>query len=1009
MPHAETTRKKTIGASPLWVIAFAALGLIIIAALAFQLCLMQHGRDQGIYSVVAQVMLDGGAPYKDAWDFKTPGIFFAYALAHGLFGPAMYAPRILEALALLSMVGGLVLLSRRLLGHWLVGIAAGVVALFYHVNLRFWDTAQPESFGGALVVWALVLATYRASDATSRSQLKQNASWAGCAALFALAAIFKPPLGGGILFAFAAIAAREWRSRTETGAVRKVGAVALSFLVGGGLIVGLLLIYLVGTGAWASFHYTFWGYVPHYTTLSFSWTALPRFLFEVFTKWPAAAHPFVWIGILLALAPPRVHAREKEALFLVLGAAAAQIVGVALQAKFFAYHYGGLVPLAAFLAVWGYAKLASHRRARWALIVVAILGIHYASTQASLFERSAQRWEALTNAETSDEINDRLHTLYDVNAQPNRVVAEWIAENTPADQPIFVWGFEPTIYVQASRRSASRYFYNVIQRSAWDRDNARRVLIEDLKKSKPSVIITLKRDRCPHVVGNNLDSEQALEAFPSLLRLMGDRYQRAGEAQDLTVYLRQDLVPEIQQSARPEVNISPLKRHILLLTIDTLRPDYLSSQGYPLPTTPTLDALYESATVFTRAVTPIPRTTQALASLLTGRYPHATKVRTLLDRLSPNTPSLAEIARHHGYETVAIVSNHLLTPERGLDRGFDTYDFADDSRSAKQTTEAAKEALRQNGADDPIFLWVHYIDPHVPYYPEETTARAFSPNYDGRYRHYFGQVYGGTGNRAYPADLPKRVAVYENPLSDEVNAQVRRLYAADIRDTDNAIAELLTWLKSRFGDDWTIVFTSDHGESLGEHDFHYDHGDYVYDASARVPLAVALPSGHPAYGARVVDDRVSLVDLAPTMIDLLGWNVSPELTSQFGGRSLAPCLEGGTLPSRALFAECGRSYYPDMIEGRVRFDVAGRFRAVWKDEWKLIWTPFQQDETEHQLYNVAEDPAELEDLSDAHRDKVTELMTELQRWLAGQEAAPALQELSEEEYERLKSLGYIGD
>lgn len=1009
MPQTETTRKRAIGSSPLLVSALAALGLIIIAALAFQLCLMQHGRDQGIYSVVAQVMLDGGAPYKDAWDFKTPGIFFTYALAHALLGPGMYAPRVLEALALLSMVGAFVVLSRRLLGHWLAGIAGGVVALFYHVNLRFWDTAQPESFGGVLVVWALVLATYRATGETRRSGLRQNAAWAGCAALFALAAVLKPPLGGGILFAFVAITAREWRIRTETSAARRVGAVALSFLAGGGLVVCLLLLYLVEAGAWASFRYTFWGYVPHYTTLSFSWAAFPRLLLEVFTKWPAAAHPFVWIGILLAVVPPRVHAREKEALFLILGAAAAQIVGVALQAKFFPYHYGGLIPLAALLAVWGYAKLWGLRRARWALIVVAMLGIHYASTQVSLFERSTLRWEALTNAEKSKEINDRLHTLYDVNAQPNRVVAEWIAENTPADQPIFVWGFEPTIYHQANRRPASRYFYNVMQRSAWDRDAARRVLIEDLTESKPSVIITLKRDRCPHVVGNNLDSEQALETFPSLLRILGDRYQRVGDAQDLTIYLRQDLVPRVPQSARPEANIAPLKRHILLLTIDTLRPDYLSCQGFALPTTPTLDALCESSTVFTRAVTPIPRTTQALASFLTGRYPHATKVRTLLDRLSANTPSLAEIARHHGYETVAIVSNHLLTPERGLDRGFDTYDFADDSRSARQTTGAAIEALRANAAGDPIFLWVHYIDPHVPYYPEKETVEAFSPDYDGRYRYHFGQVYGGTGDRAYPADLPKRTAVYKNPLPNEINDHVRRLYAADIRDTDNAIAELLSWLKAKFGDDWTIVFTSDHGESLGEHDFYYDHGDYVYNASTRVPLALAFPSGHPAYGARVVDDWVSLVDLAPTLIDLLGWNVSPELLAQFEGRSLSPYLRGEELPTRALFAECGRSYYPDMIKGRVRFDVAGRFRAVWRDDWKLIWTPFQQDETEHQLYSVAVDPDELEDLSAEHPDKVAELMAELRVWLAGQEAAPAHGELSEEEYERLKSLGYIGD
>jgi hypothetical protein len=455
----------------------------------------------------------------------------------------MHAPRILEALFLLSMVIAFVVLSRRHVGSSLVGIAAGVVALFYHVNLGFWHTAQPESFGGALIAWALVLASYRGSGEAPRTRLKRIGAWTGCAGLFALAAVLKPPLGGGIVFAFAVVAVREWQDGLTTEAPRRLGTAALSFVIGGASIIGLYVLYLISKGAWGDFLYIFFEYLPNYAVIEPDWVRSTGRPLQVFTEWPAAAHPFVWLGVLLALAPPRVHEREKEALFLVLGAAVAQVLGIAMQAKFFPYHYGGVIPLVALIGVWGYAKLWCFKRARWALLAVVILGIHYASTQDSVFVRSKLRWQALTSKADSDRINDELHTIYDVNAQANRVVAEWIGENTPAHLPIFVWGFEPTIYHRSGRRPASRFIYNVPQRSEWGRDAARSELIEDLNESQPSAIITLKRDRFPYVVGNDLDSEESLATFPQLSHLIDDRYKSVVVAEDLTVYMRKDLVP----------------------------------------------------------------------------------------------------------------------------------------------------------------------------------------------------------------------------------------------------------------------------------------------------------------------------------------------------------------------------------------------------------------------------------------------------------------------------------
>ena len=130
----------------------------------------------------------------------------------------------------------------------------------------------------------------------------------------------------------------------------------------------------------------------------------------------------------------------------------------------------------------------------------------------------------------------------------------------------------------------------------------------------------------------------------------------------------------------PVREIAPARRHVLLVTVDTLRFDYLSANGYDRPTSPFIDSLSARGYTFTRAVTPIARTTAALASLLTGAYPHTTGVRNLVDSLAPNVVTLAQLARQRGYATVAVVSNHILAPERDLRRGFDVYDFADAAR-----------------------------------------------------------------------------------------------------------------------------------------------------------------------------------------------------------------------------------------------------------------------------------------------------------------------------------------
>ena len=450
----------------------------------------------------------------------------------------------------------------------------------------------------------------------------------------------------------------------------------------------------------------------------------------------------------------------------------------------------------------------------------------------------------------------------------------------------------------------------------------------------------------------------------------------------------------------------PPPRHVLLITVDTLRPDYLSANGYDRPTTPFLDELIQESLYFSRASTPIPRTTQALAGTLTGCYPQTTQVRTLWDALGDHTVSIAELARDGGYRTVAVVSNHLLSPERRLGRGFEVYDFAPDTRDAEATTQAVLDHLRDAKETDRLFVWVHYIDPHAPYYPPPEYAREFDPGYVGRYALHFGREQGGTGDQAYPADLPKQLAVFRNTLPDDVNAHVRRLYAADIRKTDDNVRTLVETLRAKIADDWLIVFTSDHAESLGEHDFYFDHGDYVYQATLSIPLFIQLPKGHPLGRCGRVEEAVSLIDVMPTLVDLMQLSDSAGLPNPIDGRSLVPCLKGETLPARPTFAECGRSFFAPFIRRRVGFDVAGRFRSVTDGDWKLIWTPGQSPDLRFELYNLGDDPDETRNLYDPAHPQAQRLQSLLSDWV--QAPNETGREPSASDMEALRSLGYVG-
>jgi len=386
---------------------------------------------------------------------------------------------------------------------------------------------------------------------------------------------------------------------------------------------------------------------------------------------------------------------------------------------------------------------------------------------------------------------------------------------------------------------------------------------------------------------------------------------------------------------------------VLLVTIDTLRADALGWSGSSSPT-PTLDALAERSFRSAAAVTPVPLTLPAHVSLMTGLVPRRHGVRINGHVLTPAPATLAERLARAGYRTGAVVSGFPLQRVFGLARGFDVY--RDDlpvgpdgvwlERPAAETTRAALDFLRAEGSapDRPWFLWVHYYDPHDPYTPPPGMLRP-------------------------------------GPHGD---------YLGEVAAVDAALAPLLAELASR-SPEALVVVTSDHGESLGEHQ-EATHGFFLYDATVRVPLMASWPG---QIEPRRFDAPARLVDLLPTVLDLVGLESEPGVD----GRSLRPLLTGSTAAWPPAELE---SWEPWLGYGWAPL------RGLRDGRWKLIAAP------EPELYDLRSDPRETVNRVDGERREARRLASELE---ALEAAAPSAREVAApadvEALAGLAALGYL--
>ncbi len=339
--------------------------------------------------------------------------------------------------------------------------------------------------------------------------------------------------------------------------------------------------------------------------------------------------------------------------------------------------------------------------------------------------------------------------------------------------------------------------------------------------------------------------------------------------------------------------------NVLLITLDTLRSDWIHAYGFQSENTPVIDGLADRGVLFENAIAAASLTAPSHGSIMTGRYAREHSIGTLNgeSRLE-GVETLADFFRQAGYETGAFVSNVVLRRRIGLDRGFDVYDDelgkseenrpAYFERPAEQTAKRAIDWLTKRSGEKPFFMWLHLQDPHGPYTPPSDYEGKVGP-VPLRMKSDLSVLNRNTGQAGIPA--------YQALPGVADPAHYAGRYAEEIMYADYWLGEVIKTFESRgVTREAVIVLTADHGESLGEQGYFFQHGQSVRPELARVPLIVVAPKVAP----RKASDLVSHVDIVPTLIDLADLSVDPE-TSGISLRS--SFTSDRTLDSRVVFSD----------------------------------------------------------------------------------------------------------
>lgn len=408
-------------------------------------------------------------------------------------------------------------------------------------------------------------------------------------------------------------------------------------------------------------------------------------------------------------------------------------------------------------------------------------------------------------------------------------------------------------------------------------------------------------------------------------------------------------------TAARTIDLDPRKNLVLIL-IDTIRADRLGVYGYDRDTSPKIDAWAKEATVFEHAYSHAPWTAPSVASIMTSMVPRDHGLVDWDMKLDAQHLTLAEHLQGEGYQTMAAISHVVFREALGFQQGFDEYDTTaldlghpEKAVSSKVVTDVAIQQLEGRRGNQPFFLWAHYFDPHFQY----TAHKGLT--------------------------FPRR-----NPRSKRRVDAWSDTYDSEVKWTDRHVGRLLDYLdRQGLMEDSVVVLVGDHGEEFGDHGGER-HSVQLFDEVVRVPFILRAPG---VKGGRIAQ-TIPTSDLGPTVLPLMG----VDTPSSFDGAAVPN--QGGQLhmaDSRPVILET------------IRF-ADKRGWVQWP--WKLV-----QDREKNRLtlYDLNQDPKERRDMGADHPEIRNALLEKIDaHYSGGRKAAPS-RELSDEELEQLKALGYMDD
>jgi len=419
-------------------------------------------------------------------------------------------------------------------------------------------------------------------------------------------------------------------------------------------------------------------------------------------------------------------------------------------------------------------------------------------------------------------------------------------------------------------------------------------------------------------------------------------------------------------------------QNVIIIAVDTLRKDHLSTYGYPRDTSPNIDHFASDGVKFNHCYTPSPLTTPAFSSMLTSLPPYKHGAKRNGMSIFNRIKTLPYFLKSHGYYSGAFISNWTLNKKlTHLDRGFDTYTevlnkrrwfgIFDKEGDAPEVNKQAYKWLYKN-KEKKFFLWVHYTEPHEPY--------AYHEEFDHGYDEIIPEVYPEGSHH-------KKIKKYDT----------------EIGFVDFYIGELLQKIKE-YGlyEDALIIFMADHGESFGEHDY-YGHGRMLYNSCLQVPLIVKFP-GYKDKNTEI-NSIVSLLDIAPTILSLLKKPVPEELE----GKNLFGSYE----KERILYFETYKGAVHRETNMIFNLKVKPIRHGLLKDSFKMIF------DGEFETYDLLDDYFELKNIYKNPDQKFAEMSQLLEKFMGDVEDFIEYtkkyyrqrSKLTKEELEKLKALGYI--